>query len=34
MIAPQSGLQVLKFELHRGDRQWPEKVVTISILVH
>jgi NlpE N-terminal domain len=35
MIAPQSGLQVLKFELHRPDRNfpWPEKVVTISILV-
>ena len=33
-IAPQSGLQVLKFELHRPDKRWPEKVVTISILVH
>ena len=35
MIAPQSGLQVLKFELHRPDKNfpWPEKVVTISILV-
>jgi hypothetical protein len=34
MIAPQSGLQVLKFELHRPDKRWPEKVVTISILAH
>lgn len=35
MIAPQSGLQVLRFELRRPDKRWPwpEKVVTISILV-
>jgi NlpE N-terminal domain len=35
MIAPQSGLQELRFELHRPDKSfpWPEKVVTISILV-
>jgi hypothetical protein len=32
MIAPQSGLQVLKFQL-RGLDRLPEKIVTISILV-
>jgi len=35
MIAPQSGLQVLKFQLYRPDKRFslPEKIVTISILV-
>ena len=35
MIAPQAGLHILKFELHRPDKRFPlpEKIVTISILV-